>query len=156
MYTFISWNWKLLSHVQLFATPWAINSPGQNTGVSSLSFLQGIFSTQGANLGLPHYRQILDQLSHKGSPRTLEWVAYPFSRGSSRPRNRTRVSCIADRFFTNWAIREAQNKLIHTIKCTVLTICQCRIQWLSQCTVTITTIYNPSFFIISNLNSMTC
>ena len=33
--------------------------------------------------------------------RILEWVAYPFSRGSSRPRNQTRVSCIAGRFFTN-------------------------------------------------------
>ena len=33
--------------------------------------------------------------------RILEWVAYPFSSGSSRPRNRTSVSCIAGRFFTN-------------------------------------------------------
>ena len=33
--------------------------------------------------------------------RILEWVAFPFSRGSSRPRNQTRVSCIAGRFFTN-------------------------------------------------------
>ena len=39
--------------------------------------------------------------------RILEWVAYPFSRGSCQPRNRTRVSYIAGRFFTNWAIREA-------------------------------------------------
>ena len=45
--------------------PW--NSPGQNTGVGSLSVLQGIFSTQGSNPGLPHCRQILYQLSHKGS-----------------------------------------------------------------------------------------
>ena len=34
--------------------------------------------------------------------RILEWVAYPFSSGSSWPRNRTRVSCIAGGFFTNW------------------------------------------------------
>ena len=60
------------------------------------------------NLGLPHCRQILYQLSHKGSPRKLEWVAYPFSSRSSWPRNRTRVSCIGGRFFTNWAIKEAQ------------------------------------------------
>ena len=33
--------------------------------------------------------------------RILEWVAFPLSRGSSRPRNQTRVSCIAGRFFTN-------------------------------------------------------
>ena len=44
---------------------------------------------------------------HRGSPKILEGVAYPFSRGSSRPRNQTGVSCIAGRFFTNWAIREA-------------------------------------------------
>ena len=36
-----------------------------------------------------------------------EWVAYPFSSGPSQPRDWTRVSCIAGRFFTNWAIREA-------------------------------------------------
>ena len=36
----------------------------------------------------------------------LEWVAYPFCSRSSWPRNRTRVSCIASRFFTNWDIRE--------------------------------------------------
>ena len=84
------------------------NSPGQNTEVGSLSLLQGIFPTQGSNPGLLHYRWILYQLSHKGSPRIiLEWGAYPFSSISSRPRNRTRVSCIAGRFFTNWAIREA-------------------------------------------------
>ena len=43
------------------------NFPGQNTGVGSLSFLQGIFSTQGSNSGFPHCRQVLYQLSHKGS-----------------------------------------------------------------------------------------
>ena len=80
-------------------SPW--NSPGQNTGVGSLSLLQGIFPTQGSNPGLPHGRRILYQLSHKGSPRMLEWVAYPFSSRSSRPRNQTRVSCIAGGFFTN-------------------------------------------------------
>ena len=84
------------------------NSPGQNTGVGCLSLLQGIFPTQGWNPGLPHCRWILYQLSHKGSPRILEWVAYPFPRGSSWPRNWTGVSCIAGGFFTNWAVREAQ------------------------------------------------
>ena len=39
--------------------------------------------------------------------RILEWVAMPSSRGSSRARDRTQVSCIAGRFFTNWATREA-------------------------------------------------
>ena len=85
-------------------SPW--ESPGQNTGVGSLSICQGIFPTQGSNPGLPHCRQIVYQLSQKGSPRILEWVAYPFPSRSSRPRNQTRVSCIAGRFFTNWAMRE--------------------------------------------------
>ena len=97
--------WKSLSRVQLFVTPWTIQSmdfsrpeywcgypfpspwtsPGQNIGVGTLSLLQGIFSTQGLNPCLEHYRWILYQLSHKGSPRILEWIAYPFSRGSSCP-----------------------------------------------------------------------
>ena len=52
--------------------------------------------------------------------RILEWVAFPFSRGSSRPRNWTRVSCIAGRFFTCWATREVSVSLVLTyliIKC---------------------------------------
>ena len=77
------------------------NSLGQNTGVGSLSLLQGIFPTQGLNLGLPHCRQIPYPLSHTGSPGILEWVAYPFSSGFSQPRNQTRVSCFAGGFFTN-------------------------------------------------------
>ena len=84
--------------------PW--NSPGQNTAVGNLSLLQVIFPTRGSNPGLPHCRQILYQLSQKGSPSILEWVAYPFSNRSSWPRNQTRVSCTAGRFFTNWAIRD--------------------------------------------------
>ena len=75
------------------------NSPGQNTGVVGLSLLQGIFPTQGSNPGLLHCRWILYQLSHKGSWRTLEWGAYPFSRGSSQPRR----TCIVGGLFTNWA-----------------------------------------------------
>ena len=81
------------------------NSLGQNTGVGSLSLLQGVFLTQGSNPGLPHWRQILYQLSHNRSSRTLEWVAYPFSSGSSPPRNRTWVSCITGGFFTSRPIK---------------------------------------------------
>ena len=78
----ISWKRKSLGRVRLFVTPWTIssrNSPCQNIEVGSLSLLQGISPTQGSNPGLPHYRRILYQLSHKGSPRILEWIAYPFS-----------------------------------------------------------------------------
>ena len=94
----------LLQHHGLYS-PW--NSPGQNARVGSLSLLQGIFPTQGSNPGLPHCRWIFYQLSHQGSPRRLEWVVYPFSSGSSRPRNQTRVSCTTGGFFTNWAVKEA-------------------------------------------------
>ena len=45
---------------------------GKNTGMSSCSFLQGIFLTQASNPGLPHCRQILYHLSHQGSP--VCWV----------------------------------------------------------------------------------
>ena len=55
------------------------NSLGQNTGVGSCSLLWGIFPTQGSNPGRLFCRQILYQLSYLGSPRILEWVAYPFS-----------------------------------------------------------------------------
>ena len=53
--------------------------PGQNTGVGSLSLLQGIFSTQGSNPGLPHHRQILYQLSHKGSEEYKGTTHFPLS-----------------------------------------------------------------------------
>ena len=96
------WMWKSLSYG--LYSPW--NSLSQNTGVGSLSLLQGILPNQGSSPCVPHHRRILYQLSYKGSPRTLEWVAYPFSRRSSWPRNQTRVSCILGRFLTNWAIRE--------------------------------------------------
>ena len=97
--------------------PWIIqsmDSPGQNTRVGSLPFLQRIFPTQRSNPGLPHCRRILYQLSHKGSSRILEWVAYPFSSRSSQPRNWIRVSCTEGRFFTNWAVREFVECLLCT------------------------------------------
>ena len=50
-------------------SPW--NSPGQNTAMGSLSLLQGIFPTQGSNPGLPHCRQILYQLSHRGGSKQM-------------------------------------------------------------------------------------
>ena len=122
------WKWKAIVSDSLWPhglySLW--NSPGQNTGVGSLSLLQGIFPTQESNPGLLHYRRILYQLSPKGSPRILEWVVYPFSRGFSQSRNKTRVSCMAGRFFTNWAIREAlrhpKQYLISTLETPFLTL----------------------------------
>ena len=79
------------------------DSPGKNTGVGCSAFLQGIFQTQGSNPGLLNCRWILYHLSHQGSLRIVEWVAYPFSRRSSLHRNQTGVSCITGGFFTSWA-----------------------------------------------------
>ena len=65
------------SHLQLFVTPWAICSL---PGSSVHGILQA---------------------------RILEWVALPSFRGSSQPRDQTRVSCFAGRFLTTWATRVA-------------------------------------------------
>ena len=70
---------KSLSHVRLFATPWIV----AYQALRSLS-VHGIFQA-----------------------RVLEWVAISFSRGSSQPRDQTRVSRTAGRCFTVWATREA-------------------------------------------------
>ena len=106
------WKWNSLSCVRLFVTH-------TNTvhGIlyarilesGNLFLLQGIFLTQGSNPGVPHFRQILYQLSYKESPRILEWGASPFSSGSSWPRNLTGVFCIAGRFFTNWTSGKPQS-----------------------------------------------
>ena len=89
-------------------SPW--DSPGQNIAVGSRS--QGVFPTQGSIPGLPQCRWILYHLSHQGNLRILEWVVYPFSRGSFQPRSWTGISCIAGGFFTSWATREALVYLI--------------------------------------------
>ena len=63
-----------------YNSPW--NSPGQNTGVGNLSLLQEIFPTQESNPGFPHCRQILYQLSHKGSP-TFKVMALIYSQNTT-------------------------------------------------------------------------
>ena len=113
-------------------SPW--NSPGQNTGMDNHSLLQGIFPNQGSNPGFLHCRQILlwdssrkPKVKVTGAQsclilcdltdytvhgilqaRILEWVAFPFFRGSSQPRVWTQASSIARGFFTSWATGEAQ------------------------------------------------
>ena len=73
----LMWKWKSCSVVSDSLRPHGVqspwNSPGQNTGVGSLSFLQGIFPTQGLNSGLSHCRHILYQLSHRGSLSFSYW-----------------------------------------------------------------------------------
>ena len=65
------------------------DSPGKNTGVGCHALLRAIFPTQELNPGLLHCRRILYLLSHQGSQ------AISYSRGSSQPRDRTRVSYIS-------------------------------------------------------------
>ena len=64
-----------------------------STGVAFHFLLQGIFPTQGLNPGLPHCRQTLYPLSHQGSPRILEWVAYSYL-GKEWQWGGEQVSCI--------------------------------------------------------------
>ena len=71
--------------------------------MGSLSLLQGIFPTQGSNPGLPHCRGILYQLSHKGIPRMLDWVANPFSSGmqaDSLPTELSEKPCLIRGMYT--------------------------------------------------------
>ena len=65
-------------------SPW--NSLGQNTGVGSLSLLQGISPTQGSNPGIPHCRWILYQLSHKGSPAMFIAAAFTRAKTQKQPK----------------------------------------------------------------------
>ena len=73
-------NFKKYIYIYIYSESCSVvsNSLWPHGLVSNLSLLQG------SNPGLPHHRWILYQLSHKGSPRILEWVAYPFSSRSSR------------------------------------------------------------------------
>ena len=96
------WKWKSLDHVWLWPHGYSSwNSLSQNTGVGSLSLLQGSSQPRDWTQVIPHY-----QLSHQESSRILEWVTYPSCSRSFQPRNWTGVSYIADGFFTNWAITE--------------------------------------------------
>ena len=123
--------------------------PGENTGVSCHSLLQGIFPSLGIEPGSPALQADSLPVELPGSPysclsewvkvaqscqtlcnpmdytlheilqaRILEWVAFPFSRGSSQPRDQTRVSCITGGFFTNWSTY----RYIHVFKLIDLTL----------------------------------
>ena len=67
---------RLLSHVQLFVTPWTVATmllhlwdfPGKRTGVDFHFLLQGIFPTQGSNPGPSYFRQMIYLLGHQGTP----------------------------------------------------------------------------------------
>ena len=87
------------------------DSPGKNTGKRLPCPPPGDLP----NLGIKPRSSSLqaDSLPSEllGSSWILEWVAYPFSRGSSQPWNWTRVSCMAGGFLTNWATRKAHRHI---------------------------------------------
>ena len=117
------------------------DSPGKNTGMGYHFLFWGIFPTQGLNLSHLHVLRWtwlaisssrgssqlrieprsptlqVDSLPAERSPRTLEWVAIPFSSGSSQPRNLTGVSCITGGFFTSWATGEVRTWLDSQTNC---------------------------------------
>ena len=98
------------------ASKFGNSSSGHRTG-------KGLFSFQSQGMAMPKNAQeevkVIQSCPTLNDPmdyrvqgilqaKILEWVAVPFSKGSSQPRGRTQVSCIAGRFFTSWATREAQ------------------------------------------------
>ena len=103
--------WKLLSHVLLFATPRTVVH-----GILQARILKWVaFPFSRGSFQCRDWTQVsritggfFTNWATREAPRILEWVASPFLSGCSWPRNQTGVSCFAGRFFTNWAIREAQ------------------------------------------------
>ena len=66
-------------------------------------------------------------------PRILEWVAFPLSRGSSQSRDRTQVSHITGRFFTNWTTREAHHWEVKCVSSSLKPywVCNCFDHWIT-------------------------
>ena len=96
---------SILSHFAFSYCSWG--SQDKNTEVVCHSLLQLTTFCQTsppwpAHLGWSHTAWF----SFIELDKDVEWVAYPFSSRSSQPRNWTGVSCIAGRFFTNWAMKD--------------------------------------------------
>ena len=137
---FLSEKWKSSYCVWLFAAPWIaacqahLSMEFSRQEYWNHSFLQGIFTTQGWNSGLPFCTWILYHLSHQGSPRILEWVSISFFRWSSWPRDRICVSRIGRWILYHWVTREAPDfgicwfcsvtKSCPTLCCSMTAACQ--------------------------------
>ena len=88
---------SVMSHSLWLYSPW--NSPGYKTVVTSHSLLQGILPTQGSNPGLPHCKQMLYQLSHKGSQRMHRSV-----KAVVPNLNGTRCEFLRNNFSMDWVV----------------------------------------------------
>ena len=91
-------------------SPW--NSPGQNTGVGSLSLLQGVFLTQGSNPGPPHCRLIIYPAEPQGKPKNARVGSLSLLQQIFSTWELNWSLLKKGRFFTNWAIRERSFKKI--------------------------------------------
>ena len=103
----LKWKWKSLSHVWLIVTPWYTVH-----GILQARILEWVafpFSRDLPNPGVEPRSPTLqvDSLPAESQEKPKNTGVGSLSLGSSRPRNWTRVTCIAGGFFTNWAIREA-------------------------------------------------
>ena len=87
------------SYIYMFNTTWHKNESVSHSVISHSFWRYGLYSPPGSSV-----RLILQA-------RILQWVASPFSRGSSWPRDQNQVSCTAGRFFIIWATREAHEAL---------------------------------------------
>ena len=108
--------WKREKEEWVFLFPFPENKENKDISEQTwtlLLFLLSLKVTQSClTLGNPMdhpVHEILQAHTAHGilQARILGWVAFPFSRGTSQPRDQIGVSCIAGRFFTSWAIREA-------------------------------------------------
>ena len=103
------WNWKSLSCVQLFVTPWTL----QSMEVSRPEYWSeqpfpspGDLPNPGIEPRSPALQADSLPAEPQGNLKNTGLGSHPFSSGSSQTRNLTGVSCIAGGFFTNWAIRK--------------------------------------------------
>ena len=100
---------KYLSCVRLFATPWTVARQAPlSMEFSRPGHWSGYLFASPRDLPNPGIKPRSPALQANSlpcetprKPKDLEWVVYPFSRRSSRPRNRTGVACIAGGSFTN-------------------------------------------------------
>ena len=104
---------QLLSHVQLFVSPWTAECQAPQSFTISRKWSEVKITQSCPILCDPMDCSLLGSSVHGIlQARILEWVIIPFSMGSSRPRDWTCVFCIAGSFLTIWASREAQDSTV--------------------------------------------
>ena len=109
--------WDFYPEVENWGLPWWLTGKESACNAGNPSSVLGLGRSPGEGNGSPFWYSCLGNpmdytVNEILQARILEWVAFPFLRRSSQPRDQTQVSCIASRFFTSWATREAQGKQI--------------------------------------------